>query len=347
MSSWHAIDALDEALERTKKLLLPLRPGFWLKIALVAMLAAGIGGGNGARLFQLESEDNIGNEVLALTVIAFAAITFLELVVDYLSSVFKFVYVKSLLTEDLKIVEDFKAQAGNGLKVFLLRVGVIAMMVVLLLAAISSGILLSESMGTNFVMILWIVAGILALVALVLVLTILFWLLDSFAVPIMYKKGLGVMAALKETLRLVSADFWQFAVYLLLLIALGFVAAIPVLIFTMVLVLVVFAVFFAIGFIAGVGGTQPETLLSSITLTPAVVAVILIGSVLLMMLFLAGTYVIAVITLPISVFFRYYSLIFLDRVDKGLGLFEGKKEVIKKEKKRKPQAKKKKVVKVY
>ncbi|MFH1055106.1 MAG: hypothetical protein V1744_03305 [Candidatus Altiarchaeota archaeon] len=334
MNRWHAVDALDETVERTKYLLLPFNLRFWLKLALVVLLAGGLSGGNWGRMTDLGKETTPSPGVLAFAMVFVAAILFIALIFWYVSAVARFIFVEALAKREFNLVECFKRQAGNGLKLFLFEVAVVISLIVLVVAAIIAGVTFFQTIKSTIAMIAIGLAAFLAgLVVLTCVLLVM-WLVSEFTVPIMYGRGCGIISGVKEALTLASRNFWEFTVYSIIKFAFSIAGAIITLLVGLPFYIAVFLIALAVGV-----GAYVIALLGNLTLTPFVAALIIAGVVALVIVQLIVSYIVTALTLPISVFLRYYSLIFLGRIAPTLNLMGPAKkkpegdEAIKKEEK--------------
>jgi len=317
MTSWHAVEAVEDSVGRTSKLLLnPVRVGFWLKLALVVMLAQGLGAGNIGRVTESIGKGGFSPAVMAAALIILAAMLFIGLVFMYLSAVSKFANIKALVKGDVRLVGDFKEQAGNGLKIFLLEIAVSVLLIVLVVAGAVALIFLGK-MGGPLVTLALVIAGVLVFIAVLIAFGFVMWLVTEFTVPLMYESGCGVIEGLRKLRGLVEANFRQFAVYALLKFALGLAAAILVFIISFIFFIAVFIAAVAVGVGAYLGLTAAGGLNSS-----AVVALTAVGVAAYMAVVVAVSYVVAAITLPVHVFLRYMGLTFLQRVDPKLDLFK-------------------------
>jgi hypothetical protein len=323
MSKWYAIAALEESLDRTKGLLFsPFRLVFWLKLALVVMLASGLGGGgNGSRIWDTVSKGGFDTELLVIAAVAFAIILFISLILAYVSAVFRFVYIKSLVKGDLRLIDDFKEHAGNGLKLFLFQV---AFLVLFILAIVAGAVIVGLTFGfmrSSFIVLPLMIVGITAFIILVLILTLIMWLIMEFAVPLMYDRGYGIIEAINRLTRLIRSNFWQFIVYVFLKFSMGLVSFVLVFSISFVFFLIVFIILLIIG----VGAYLGITALGELSVTPALLGLIVLGAIAYMVLVLVISYVVVLITLPLSVFLRYYGLVFLQHVEPALNLFKPEK----------------------
>lgn len=315
MSSWHATEAAKESWDATKQLLFnPVRVGLWLRLALVVLLAGGMGGGNSSRVWEGTGDSGgIDFTVIAVILVVFAVVLFIALVFAYVSAVASYVYVESLIEREVKLISGFKRHAGDGLNLFLVQLAAYAILIVLfILGAFGFGAL-SAMLKSQTATIFLIVLGILILIPVVLVFALIMWALTEFAVPVAYAREKGILAAAREVYSLTAAQPAQFLVYLLVKIVLTIIAVIIHFIVSLpfIAVILVVALVFVLGFLAT----------ASAEVTVASVAIIALAIAAFIVLNLFFTYLILLITLPASVYLRYFSLIYLQRIDKTLDLF--------------------------
>jgi len=317
MTEWHAVASLDEALNRMKGLLFPINVRFWLTMGLIVLLAGGISSSGGDRMFSDVGDSSESPAMTPMIVVVFAAILFFGLVFMYVSAVFEYVFVDSLSKGRLRIVEGFKEYAGMGLSLFLIELTLVAFMIIAAVAVIVPIVaaIASESLAA---MLVTMGVGIVVGAIIIIVLAILMWLLRDLAVPISYSRGIGVFKAFKEALGLCRSGFWQVAVYALLKIVLGMAAAMV----TFVVALPLFLAVLAIGAVLGIGAYVGLAAFSGADLTPAIGPAIFAIILALVIVQFAITYVVSVVTLPISVFLRYFSLVFLQRIDPTIKLLQ-------------------------
>ncbi len=321
MSRWYAVDAVGEAFERAKTILTPINMSFWLRLALVFMIAGGLSGLGQDNTMNLDSE-SVGLNVLAVGFAVLAVALFFGFIIMYLSAVSDFVVVKTLLSGKLNVLEYFKSQAGNGLKVFGLQLiglgiilGSIFAVVVAVLAVVESGMSFLLLFAMAFCIVVAVLFG--------LAIAVIFWVLREFSVPLMLARGYGVLAGLSEAIKIIRSCSWQFIVFLAIYLVFGVVFGIAVAVFSFIIYFMIFLVLILAGFGAmigvgdiiagGVGG------LDALVLGAGVVVIFLVE--------ICVSYVTTVVFLPASVFLRYFTLVFLDKATPGLDLFSCEQKI--------------------
>jgi hypothetical protein len=250
--------------------------------------------------------------VVAILVLVLVLVA-LALIFSYLRGVFSFVFIETLTTGNVSIVQSFKDNMSRGFKVFLFNVAtsiisvavigsIIAILVLALLWAIGKGNFSSLSTASLLAVILVIVIGIIFIIGFSILMGLIVGFFYDFGVPLMYFKGMGVKQAIRSVFGMVKKDPLEFLVYVIL----RWVLEIAVSLVLGIFFLFLFAIFFAAGIIVVIVAVAAAKL--SILFAIPFALAILIG--LLLLIIIA-----AVISLPVNVYFRYYSLDFLRSMD--------------------------------
>jgi hypothetical protein len=335
MDFW-AIKIIEPTINKVKDLLLPFNIGTWMKLALIVLMAGASSGGGGyvgnfgnmGDLGDFEEsgitegdidaflDEFLTDEVVILAIFAAIIILFLFWIFwGYISSVFAFIFLEAAITKKIEIVSGFKRNMGKGFDLFLFKVG--AAVVFLALFALLFGVLIFGRVmvaGIPFaIIILSILLFLVLFVLLLLFAGMIFSMAEDFAVPMMSMRGQGVISSMRHSLALFRKQFWQFIVYYVMKAALGFAAGIVALIAlipVLLLMAVVVAVFAVIWVVSGI----------SLSLSAPIIALLVIVLIVGTIVFV---YLSALVTLPIPVYFRYYSLLFLKKMDNSLDFEKG------------------------
>ncbi len=239
----HYGEPLARGWERMKALLFrPFDLGRWLTIAFAAWLA-GLGdgcggGGTGGRV-------NIGNPrdvrealhrlphawdrlaahlVSAPIVVFFVALALILLVlILWLSSRGKFVFLDNVVTGRAEIVRPWSTYAHRADSLFLWRLGFLA--VVLVVVGGLAALLVVALPAAGPLRLLIAVLAALLLVAVAVSAGFVNLFLDSFIVPVMYRYDLGATAAWAHFLPWFSTRPWVFVLYGLFVLVLGIAVA--------------------------------------------------------------------------------------------------------------------------
>lgn len=319
--SWYVIDAVDRAIERTRTCLIePFNFWKWLKLAIIVFFIGGVGsggfnnvGGNEIPQDFIDSAGNFGNNLASSSIDSFAilAIVFiilLALLMSLIGSVMEFVFVKSLVSNDVRIREYFMGYLTKGLSLFILRIivgfGVLLFLAILALPLIYMAGVMNGGIGSlGGASIALLIMGIFAFI---LAFAIIVGSIDSLinlAIPVSMYSESGIFSALSRVLGQFRSDWQQILVYwigrLILTIIVGFLVLIAVLIVILALgilyLIVDLILYFALSAI--LAETTVWILLAPI----------------LVVEFIVFLFVIAFVGMPANVFMKYHMLTFLQK----------------------------------
>jgi len=324
-SRWYAVEALDEALERTRWLLFKdFKLSLWLKLALVVYL---IGGGSFNGNFNVPGGEN-GMQGptapnLKLIIAVLAVVLAFVLFFMFLKDVCEFIFIETAETKKIELWKGFKRNLENGLNLFLFELVVIAVVIIVAVAAfLGFRSLLAGASGLGPKLAIAVV-GLAAAISIVLAIAIVGSLTTAFAIVIMHKERKGLVNAWKKLLTLVEKNTRQFVVYIIIELLLAFVAAMVVFAISLVIALIAIAIIIIPAIIAAVIAIALglESNMLWLLLVPAIAFIIAY--------FMVVGYFSVLITLPVPVFFRYYSMIFLQKVDPKLAILKPEKDAAK------------------
>ncbi|APW99790.1 hypothetical protein CHINAEXTREME_19330 [Halobiforma lacisalsi AJ5] len=309
-----AIDDLGDAIDVTRDLLLPVRVGLWLKLAVVAFFVGGntgLGGGSGAPTGDFEPTvqepgvdapvGELPDDVLAIAAILVVAAIVLWLVFSLISAIMEFVFLESLRSGEVRIRRFAGANLGRGLRLFGFRLvaGLVLLVVIgvplayVLLGAPSPEAVIGELLG---IVLLGIVLG--------LVYTIVMRFTSEFVAPVMLLEERGVLSAWSRFWGALTSNLGEYAVYLVLVWILGIVVNIAagfLILFAAIVVLIPFGI---VGFLLVSLGDVGVWLAAPVVVL-AVLAVLL---------------VVAIVQMPVRTYFQYYALLLLGDTDADLDL---------------------------
>ncbi len=293
--SFVAVDAIDEAAERTKDFLLPFSLGTWVRLAVLGALT---GTGLSVPVPPVPSAPE-GSVDMSTPTAAFSAgptdlavggvlLLILAVVagVFLLSSIAEFVFYRSVADKEVRLLPRFRQYFVPGLSY--LAFNVFFVFVVLAgLAAAFLPLALDGAASAAFAVV-WVP---------LLLISVLAWgvfgtVVHDLVLPRMIETGDGLLASLRFVLPEVRSEWREFAVYLVLKLAIGAVlgvvtlmVAVPVLVLALIPTVVVAAI-----------GSE---ILAAIT--------VLIG------LLVAGVAVVGV-GVPVQTFVRSYTLVFYNEL---------------------------------
>jgi len=330
--SWYAIGAVDRALSRTREALLePFNFWKWVKLAIIIFLLGGVSSYGNSSSYNIGSEDLKNNfpiiepgkmpdlpfdmhniafgyiyqmPNLATVTAIIASLILLIFIFSYISSVMEFVFVESLVRNEVKFWAYSKRFLGKGFRLLLVRLviglvllvlfGIFLLPLIPLIHEVSSDFSLPASLGG----ILWVVGVIIVLVLLALAIDSLL----SLAIPLAIYRNKGILSAFKLVLGNFRKSWREVVVYWFfrLLLYIG-VAVIAIFLFVIVaLVLGLAFLIFDVALYFLFSSLLSELLLWLLLLPFIVIELILI----LGILFFLGV--------PLSVFLKYHMLSFLE-----------------------------------
>ena len=341
MPELRAINPVKTALDRTIKLLFePFDAWLWVKLIIITFFTGG-----GSQFFNPLSysrytsgnsepltSESINNFItyltsnpliVALIVAVIILVILISLFFSYLRGVFSFVLVDAITSGHVQIRKSFADNMHRGFKVFLFNIliSIISLAVLVLLggAALLSVLLLinsSQQAGASGILPMIAAFGIIIItVILLLVFSLITGLVVEFfydfALPLMLFKNMELKESVRHVFGLVKAEPVEFIVYLILRWTLQTVAGLLMLIISLLILAISFAIGIFIAFLAIAAANV------SIWLIILFVPVFLIGLILLFAILM-------LISLPINIYFRYYSLDFLRSFDASYVQYTGR-----------------------
>ncbi|WP_445475947.1 DUF7544 domain-containing protein [Methanococcoides methylutens] len=331
---WYVVDALDKAFGRTKKCLFePFDFWKWMKLAIIVMLIGGSGGnfngggnsyssndytlpdsgpaGSFSEAFagffdQMPTAPDLGL-IIGIIVLIFVLILFFS----YVSSVMEFVFVDSLVSNDVRFWEYSRRYLRKGLGLFAFRILVgIILLAIIALMALPFVLPLIASSGGNFAdnIGIAIISFMFLLISIILVAAIIGGIISSFinlSIPVAIYTETGIFRAFANVFGQFRKDWQQIIGYWFGRIVLGIAVAIVV---GIVLLMVIIAVglFFLLAdalFYFVLSALLPG---SDIAIWIILVPIILIE--LIIFIFL-----LAFVALPGRVFMKYHMITFLQQ----------------------------------
>lgn len=320
-----AIDAIPLAFQHTRQQLFqPFRFGQWSKLALVGLLAGELGSGGGfnggnfrlpqhpsaSRHFLLSLWGGIHPALLAglIAVLVVAALTF-GIILMYVSSVMRFILFDSILAKECRIRQGWSRRQIEGWRYFLWKIlYLLATFCGLALligfpAAFAFGMgwlnepkqhllpLVLVGIALSFVLLLFFVA-----------MAVIFVLTKDFVVPQMALEDIGALQGWRRLWPMTRAEMGGYAGYIGMKILMAIGAGIVIGIATLILGLFIGIPTIGLSILAVLTGKSAGLTWNVYTITLAVV----VGCVLLA-IFL---YLVALISVPVVVFFPAYSIYF-------------------------------------
>ncbi|MFB6172203.1 MAG: hypothetical protein ABEJ23_06695 [Haloarculaceae archaeon] len=310
----HAFDDIDDAVQATRSFLFPVDRGTWLRLALVVFFTGGVSAnvpvgfdappsGVGA---PAPSEvipprgDEIVLALVALVVLAVAV----ALVFGFVGSVFEFVFVESLRSEEVHVRRYWRRHWRRGARLFGFRL-VLGLVGLALAGGLVALVALPALTGSGALSI----GLLLALLPVAFVLALAFGLVNGFTtgfvVPAMLVEDRTVLGGWRRIWPVVRAEWKEYAVYAVL--SLLFRAALAMLVG---IVVGVGALLLAIPFV--VLGVAVWAALSFST-----AGLVLLGALVVVYL-VALAVVVLFVQIPVQTGLRYYALLLLGDTDPSI-----------------------------
>ena len=309
---WNAFDLVSVSISKTKERLFPFQFKEWLKLLVITILSSWAGINTGSANFNYSSNSQLTGELvgelgakaktffrehLGFIGIMVLLISALGTLLTYIGSVFSFVLLEALLNKKSEFSFRKNHAKGFSLFWFLLLVDVLTIAVLGALAypylhiLFLGGALSAISTG-------YIVFSITAAVAYILLLWIVLLFFNDFVIPFMYMNDVSALYALKQVWSYILKNKAATLVYFLSRLALNLgIAIVGVLIAlaSLIALLIAGAVVFGIGFLLHK--------IIGLNLVFAILAAVV--GVVFLLVFILG---VSMLSLPLSVFGKYFSL---------------------------------------
>ena len=330
-----AVDTISLAYQHTKRQLIePFRFGQWVRLAIVGLLAGEMGSGGSFNFpssfnpqhqtplhhFLTPVFPNIDPAILG-ALIAVLVVTGLifAIVMLYVSSVMRFILFDSVLTKECHIRDGWNRRLGPGWNYFLWQLGFtfVTLAVAVLLFGVPAAF--AWAMG-------WfnqprqhlaplIVGGILLfLVALVffIAVAVVHVLTKDFVVPQMALEGIGPIEGWRRLWAMIQVEMGGYAGYIGMKIVLAVGAGIVVGIISIILVIIIAIPTVAVVIAAVFTGKNAGLTWNVFTITAAVIAACIVFAIFM--------FLIALISVPVIVFFPAYAIYFFAARYRALSL---------------------------
>ncbi|WP_440952325.1 DUF7544 domain-containing protein [Methanococcoides sp. FTZ1] len=331
---WYVVDSVDKAISRTKKCLFePFDLWKWVKLAIIVMLIGGSGGNfnGGGNSYTPDTyripdsgpadgfsdmfggfADQIPTTAPDLGLIIGIVVLIIALVLffSYVSSVMEFVFVDSLVSNEVKFWEYSRKYLRKGLGLFTLRllIGIILLAIIAIMA-LPIILPLLASRGANFeeTIGMIIVSTIFLLIGMILLAAIVGGIISSFinlAIPVAIYTETGIFRAFANVFAQFRKDWKQIIAYWFgrILLAIGIAIVVGLLmLLAMAIAGLIFLMIDAIIYF-----TISALVASNIAVWMVLAPIILIE--LIIFIFL-----LAFIALPARVFMKYHMITFLQQ----------------------------------
>lgn len=325
-----AVDTISLAIDHTKRQLFqPFRLGQWTRLAVVGLLAGELGSGGGLRGSNFRFPQHPGpsphfpapgffgdgfsgiDPALLGGLIAVLVISGLVLAVIlmYVSSVMRFILFDSVVAKQCRIRQGWSRRQGAGWRYFLWQLlylvamlgGCVVLVGIPLAFAFGMG-WLKEPKAHLLPLILGGIVLFFALLIFIVAMTVIFVLTKDFVVPQMALENIGALEGWRRLWPMIKSEKGGYAAYIGMKILMAIGAGIVIGIATLILGLIIAIPTIGLSILAVLTGQTAGLTWNVYTITLAIV----VGCVLLA-IFL---YLIALISVPVIVFFPAYSIYF-------------------------------------
>jgi hypothetical protein len=344
--SLHAIDDIGDAIDATKAFLTPVSLGQWLKLAFVVLFVGGGGGGGFNQVRSLSNANRgstgpdsgfelvgplrdvldvaLGQTTLPpeartlfagvglLVLVAIAGVVLLSLLVGLLSNFMEFVFVQSLIEEEVHIRRYFGGNIGNGLRLlgFRLAVKVVSLLVTVAMLWVVFVAVLGVNLGNLSAIDEAVVFDAITLLIVPLFLAsmvtgLVTGFTNNFVVPLMLQGDRGVLAGWGRLWSSITDQPKQYVAYVFFSVVLGIGVSLVVTMLGLFLFLILLIPFGLVALVCLTALGQSVVTFAVITLLGAVFFLVVIAFGLLA-------------RVPLQSFLRYYSMLVLGDIDESL-----------------------------
>jgi hypothetical protein len=312
------VDALNPAFEHTKaQLFRPFRFGEWTRLAFVGLLAGEMSSGGGCNSIPGNSGSGHTGAIhdwtflVPLIIIAIIAIPMLWLTFLYVSSRMRFVLFDSVITKKCEIRRRWRERSGPAMQLFVWQIvfSLITLAGFALLIGIPALIafllgwfteprahlapLILSGIALFFVLVAWFIG----------IVTVHVFTKD-FVVPQMALENISAFEGWRRLWAMMMAEKGGYAAYAGMKLAMALGAGIAVTMASMFVILILLIPFGGIGVIAILAGKAAGMGLSWNVFT--ITAAIAFGTIFVLVLF----YALALLSVPVIVFFPAYAIYF-------------------------------------
>lgn len=339
---WYSIDVIDASVKRTKKILLePFDFWKWIRLGIIIFFIGGGFGSSGSNFdlgsFNRPSEDrslgepSTGEIINQITqfwhqyqtyiLIGLAMIIFIILIFGLISSIMQFVFVETVVTNKVTIIDNFKKYMRPGFNLFIIQtiLGLffLSLFILAMLPVLQSILASPETISFGSILgdIFW-------FFIVVIVLAIISGMIESLiylSIPLVMYEQTGLIEAIKKVFGRAGADWKQIVVYWVMRAVLWIAASIIIGIAAIILLILLVIVIAMVGIILYLSlsllGIGTGNIWFWIVMIPLGV-VALIPLIMLMLL----------VSVPAPVFMKSHMLLFLRSwyPDVKVPLFESK-----------------------
>jgi hypothetical protein len=326
-----AVDVIGPAFEHTRKQLIEtFRVGQWARLAVLALATGEMSSGSGCNsgfkaLSSLPSRfpspsqnfvdpgdvlSGLGlgpGVIISMVIVAAVGFLILGLVYLYVSSVSRFQLFESVLRRNCELGESWRRWQGQGLRYFgwqlalsIVGLGVAGILFIPVLLPLVPILKSHRAPGPGFLLAL--LPMILVFMVFGLIMALIGLLTKDFVIPLMAVDNLGVIEGWRRLLQIMKGQKGAYAGYVGMKIVMAIGASVVFGIASGIVAAIVMVPFVILGVVVVLLGHSGGLSWNAVTITAAIVA----GTILLAVLL----YVIALVCVPVAVFFPAYAIYF-------------------------------------
>lgn len=322
---WYGLDAFDLAIKRTKKALIePFVFWKWIRLGIITILIGG--GGMGFPNFNFPASWQTENRKMELPpsteiidkltqfwhqyqsyiLIGLAFIIFMILLFTLLSSILEFVFVESLVMNNVTIRAYFRKYLHLGFNLFIVKIilGIVFLSLFLLTMIPVFRQLISGTITPGLIL-----SSIVWFFGVSLILAVLSGIISSFislSIPVVMYQRVGIVTAIKKILGRFKEDRKQIAVYWVVRFFAWAAGAIVVglaalLLFIVILIILLIPALILYFIISALGSGSGRFLFLVLMIPYGLIALVVL------------TIFLLIVSVPLPVFMKYHLLTFMQR----------------------------------
>lgn len=316
---WNSFNLISDSIQRTKNRLYPFNIIEWFKLIIVSLLSGSVFESrfssnfyksSGSENMDLNGIQNVIRDGIkkywVVGGIIISILTVLVIILNYIQSVFKFIFIESLVNKKTKF--SFKKNHSKGLSLFFFNFTISIMSLIFFLSLsfpylyhFMKGAPIISSVGIPYI-----IFSIILFFIAVLILSIIYLFLYDFVVPYMYSKNVGALYSFKQVWKGILKNKLEVFVYWIsrLLLKIGMVV-----ISLLIIILLLIPFLLLSLMILGIGITMFIFLGNSLLfIILGIITGILIILIYLIMFFY--------LSLPFLIFIKYFQLLNFEKLTK-------------------------------
>lgn len=317
---WNAFELISPALSKTKERIFPFNFKEWFKLGIAATISGNLSGNfnisNFGNIGENWDKENVSSNITgaasrlrenAAPIGGLIAVIFVLFTIwSYISNVFKFIFIESVLEKKTKY--NFRKNMSKGTSLFLFNF-VITISVLIVLAIIFLPFIKTWLNGDSIIDSLgWgsIILSILLTIIFVGIIGFLLLFVKDFVTAYMYFNNIGAYPSWKQVWKIISKNKVETLVYWVARLTISLVNAI----IGLLILFVALVVFLIIGGVIALIGYLIYLVIGAGSLLIGIGIILAIGLIIILIL------TIITVAMPIAVFTKYFSLLNFEKLTK-------------------------------